>query len=227
MSEEIWKAIDGYKGFYEVSSWGRVRSLDRDIYKSDAVQRRRGRMKYQHTDSDGYRSVKLSLKGVDKTMRVHRLVACAFIPNDLCLPEVNHIDGDRANNYVDNLEWVTRLENIRDSINRGTHISLRDLSGENNPNYGNNKLSRFYAANPEVRKQKQSRRGAKNGRATPLKAYLPNGKIVEFDYIGECAQWLIDHNLCKGVKLSTLSTTIGQKLKSNKQYKNIFFSHII
>ena len=106
---EVWKPIPNYEGFYEVSNIGRVRSLYR--YK-----------KILHpSDTNGYRTVELWKGKKRKRIGVHRLVAMAFIDNPDNKPFVNHKDETRDNNSVDNLEWVTHLENCR----YGTAIARR------------------------------------------------------------------------------------------------------
>ena len=106
---EEWKSVVGYEGLYEVSSYGRVRSLDR----YDRMNRFwKGRILNLCTDGGGYLFVALSSNGKEKNYLVHRMVAQAFIPNPDNLPEVNHKDEDKMNNSVDNLEWCDREYNI-------------------------------------------------------------------------------------------------------------------
>lgn len=106
---EIWKKIEGTHGMMEVSSLGRIRSLLR-IDKTV--------LKYQH-DSKGYQRVRVTIQREKMTFKVHREVAKAFIPNPDNKPQVNHIDGNKDNNAVDNLEWVTNQENARHALNTG------------------------------------------------------------------------------------------------------------
>lgn len=102
--EEIWKDIEDYEGFYQVSNFGRVKRVTT------------GRILKGTTDKDGYALVLLSKHNTPSMRITHRLVAQAFIPNPEHKPEVNHIDEDKTNNRVDNLEWSTRKENC----NHGT-----------------------------------------------------------------------------------------------------------
>lgn len=111
---EFWKPVVRWEGLYEVSNLGRVRSVSRLIKKQDgSLQRFRAHLLTARKNGTGYLTVSLSdlSNGRKATARVHRLVAEAFIPNPLALPEVNHIDSDRTNARVDNLEWVTPSQN--------------------------------------------------------------------------------------------------------------------
>lgn len=111
--EEVWKPIKGYEGYYEVSTFGRVRSLDRITKRKDgALVKKKGRV-LKHGTARGYHVVRLMAEGNDNMRYVHRLVAEMFIPNPLNKPEVNHISENKDDNSVWNLEWVTRSENMR------------------------------------------------------------------------------------------------------------------
>lgn len=108
--EEIWKPIKGYEGIYEVSSYGRVRSLDRHIVrKNDADYRLKGRVLTPKTYKRHYAKVRLIIANVsDNEYHVHRLVADAFVENPKGFPNVRHINGDIHDNRADNLEWCER-----------------------------------------------------------------------------------------------------------------------
>lgn len=112
--KEIWKSIEGYEGYYEVSNYGRVRSVDRIVeYSNGYLAKHKGRILKGESDKRGYKRVRLSKNDKSKKFQVHRLVAIAFIPNPENKPFVNHIDETTFNNHVDNLEWVTGSENMR------------------------------------------------------------------------------------------------------------------
>ena len=108
---EIWKPIRDYEGLYEVSNLGNVRSLKRNTTN--------GKVLKQGGRPNGYLIVTLCKNNKHKTRTIHRLVAEAFIANPNSLPEVNHNDGNKKNNCIDNLEWVTKEENTQHAINTG------------------------------------------------------------------------------------------------------------
>ena len=102
---EQWKDIIGYEGLYQISSYGRVKSLPRKGCKGQIV-------KPSFTNS-GYQQTHLCKNGKAVTKMVHRIVAIHFIYNPDNLPEVNHINECKTDNRVENLEWCTRLQNVR------------------------------------------------------------------------------------------------------------------
>lgn len=111
--KEMWKDVEGYEGYYQVSNKGRVKGLERTVYAG----RGRTRKQYEKIMSDnkhngrGYKLVSLSKDGISKNKYIHRLVAEAFIKNGNNFPQVNHKDEDVGNNRVDNLEWCTQKYN--------------------------------------------------------------------------------------------------------------------
>lgn len=107
--KEIWVPIAGYEDLYHVSNFGRVKSLH---YNRTNVPRI---LSAKHNQG-GYHFVTLSKNNKQRNRKIHILVAQAFIPNPDAKPQVNHIDGDKSNNRVENLEWVTASENVRHSF---------------------------------------------------------------------------------------------------------------
>lgn len=120
MSREIeeWRPVVGYEGEYEVSDWGRVRSL----------KHKRKRILYQYPSTAIYYLVALSKNGKVRRYGVHRLVAEAWIPNPQNKPQVDHINGCRTDNYVWNLRWATQSENLRNPATY--HKFFKPLSDE-------------------------------------------------------------------------------------------------
>lgn len=117
---EEWRPVIGFP-FYEVSNIGRVRSIDRVVPHSWSGSNyvRSGKLLAQHTDRTGYPSVNLYRNGKMKIGRVHQLVAAAFLPRIDGKNCVNHLDFNRGNNSVENLEWVTQKENMEHATRNG------------------------------------------------------------------------------------------------------------
>lgn len=149
-NEEIWVPVVGYEGIYEVSNLGRIKALQITLphYKSGTMIRKEKFLK--PWDKDGYRIVGLSKNRQMRTYSVHRVVAIAFMPNLNNLPEVNHIDADKSNNKVSNLEWCDRLYNSRHAAENGL---MNPIKGENHWNTKLTELDVFkmrhlYESNP-------------------------------------------------------------------------------
>lgn len=123
LSSEKWVDIVGYESLYQISSLGRVRSCDKTIEMVDGRMRHDKGKLLKTSIVRNYECITLYHNSKSKSFKVHRLVASAFIPNTHNLPQVNHIDENKLNNRVGNLEWVTALEN-----NRHSNIAARWLS---------------------------------------------------------------------------------------------------
>ena len=111
MNEE-WKDIEGYENLYQVSNFGRVKSLPKEKQFGNSFYITKEKILENQRDKDGYLEVNLYKNKKGKHYKIHRLVAKAFILNLENKPEVNHIDGNKENNCVINLEWVSPKENI-------------------------------------------------------------------------------------------------------------------
>ena len=109
--QEEWKDVPGYSGYYRVSNFGDIVSYN----ACHGDRRKNAKLIKGHKTQSGYIQVRLSNNYKVKSFLVHRLVAQAFIPNSGNKPFINHKDGVKDNNHIDNLEWVTQSENMRHS----------------------------------------------------------------------------------------------------------------
>lgn len=118
--KEEWKDIPNYDGYYQVSNYGNIKSLNRVIMRKDnKPYTQKEKILKPAKNNKGYNICVLTKNMKSKTFSIHRLVAEAFIPNPKNLPQVNHKDGNKQNNRVDNLEWITNYDNIQHSIRTG------------------------------------------------------------------------------------------------------------
>ena len=162
--EEIWKDIKGYEGLYQVSNLGRISSNTGYIKRKDGrLFFKEGRILKNTSSGVGYYQVKLCKDAIKINIRNHRAVAEAFIPNPENKPEVNHIDGNKQNNRVDNLEWCSYNENLKHAYNN----KLRQVT--------------------ELQKEAASKNGKKSSKTTLQ--YDKNGKFVaEWESASEAAR---------------------------------------
>lgn len=117
---EKWKDIHGCEGLYQVSNYGRVKNLSRIVDgKLNSIRRIPEKILSPRYDSRHCYRVVLHKDGIRSEVKIHRLVAQAFIPNTENKPFINHIDGNPLNNHVDNLEWCTPSENTLHAIRLG------------------------------------------------------------------------------------------------------------
>ena len=156
---EIWKDIEGYEGLYQVSNLGRVKSLE----KLKGVQIQKERILSPTTIKGGYYRVTLCKKGICNKYLVHRLVAKAFLPQNIT---VNHKNGNKADNSVVNLEWLTQKENNihahqtgltpigtqrKDAkLNEEQVREIRKTYIANNKKYSTRALARKYGVHPSI-----------------------------------------------------------------------------
>ena len=159
--KEEWRNIKGYEGYYQVSNFGRVRSLDRKVpckggkcfKKGTILSQRFNRVNKTYIKKE----VALCKFGKCTTTAVHRLVGKAFIPNPENKPQINHKDFDPTNNHIDNLEWCTVKENIQHAWKLGIHSKLRN---------------------------------ERNHKSIPVVAYIYGEKIGEFKNYTRCAEFI-------------------------------------
>ena len=150
---EIWKDIQGYEGLYQVSNLGRVRSYlklnGRGLDKNPHILTPK-------VDKDGYFEFNLRKNKTSKYFRCHRLVAQAFIDNAENEPQVNHINGIKTDNRVENLEWVSVIENIHHAFATGLRVKtpLNNLKSIKVAQYTlDGKLVKIYPSMREVERQ--------------------------------------------------------------------------
>jgi hypothetical protein len=139
-NSEVWLDIKGYEGHYQVSSFGRVKSLARVVEcRKDVFVNKKEKFLKPTKNRKGYLNLKLCIKkdGVcsEKSVIVHRLVANEFLDNSLNKPQVNHINGIKDDNRVENLEWATGSENIIHSL--ANNLKIPQKGSE----HGNSKLT--------------------------------------------------------------------------------------
>lgn len=157
MEEEIWKDILGYEGYYKISSLGRVKSVPRVITLTNGHKKSiQERICKPHLNINGYEIVVLSKNGILKNKSVSRLVGFAFIPNPENKPCIDHINGNRRDNRVENLRWCTRKENDNFELAKKHRSEAR--RGEKAAWYG-----KF---------------GADNPRSKPISKYSKEGEII-------------------------------------------------
>ena len=164
--QEIWKAIEGTGGKYEVSNTGKVRSLN---YLGHGKTQE---LKLAE-DHKGYLRVRIFYGKKRRTEKVHRLVAIAFIPNPGNKPEVNHKDGNKKRNYDWNLEWSTTSENTQHAYNHGLKEETRAHCREMGMTIGRENLAR-----------------SREKRKTPIIAIDTEGKELFFNSQAEAAREL-------------------------------------
>lgn len=108
---EIWKPIEGYEGYFEISNLGRVKSVKRVVKQGNTTRNVGEKIKKSHIGAYGYSSVTLCKNGKSRDIPIHRLLANAFIPNPYNKSAIDHINTDRTDYSLQNLRWVTPKEN--------------------------------------------------------------------------------------------------------------------
>jgi hypothetical protein len=129
LSGEIWKDINEFIGYYQISNYGRIKSLSRMIHNGKGYFLSEEKILSPVLDSSGHCQVHLHNDTGRKTLLVHRLVGAAFLPNPLNLPQINHIDGNPENNHLNNLEWCDNSHNQKHAFALGLQCNM----GQNHP----------------------------------------------------------------------------------------------
>lgn len=123
---EIWKDIPGYEGLYQVNNKGDIAALPKTWISGNGKSQTEPFRLMRLINRFGYLQVGLRKNRITKILSVHRIVAMVFVENVLNKPQVNHINGIKTDNQSDNLEWVTRSENIKHAFK----IGLKSQKGE-------------------------------------------------------------------------------------------------
>lgn len=122
--QEMWKNVVGFEEFFEVSNLGVIRSKERMVNNKGKMVLKPSKVLSPFNNGKGYQQITLWADGKSYKRYVHRMVAEAFIDNPNSLSDVNHEDGNKGNNKVDNLTWCTRKDNINHAIDSG--LIMRD-----------------------------------------------------------------------------------------------------
>lgn len=115
IAKEVFKEIPSYEGKYWISNYGNVKTFYQGKYF----------IKKSFKDKLGYLKISLSKNNERKTVTIHRLVALVFVPNPYNYKEINHIDGNKENNYYENLEWCTRSQNVKHAFETGLKFNKK------------------------------------------------------------------------------------------------------
>ena len=217
--EEQWKDVAGWEGYYQISNLGNVRSVDRVISWNGTTRLLRGKPMVPVIGTDGYLMIKFTRNNKATTYGIHRIVAQNFIDNPDNLPEVNHIDCDRTNNAVSNLEWSTHSENIGHSRDLGHYRHY----GSENQNYGKHTLHEYYMLHPDKAIENLARPGSQNGRSRRVIMYDMNHvEVCRCDWIGGCAEYLRDNGYANA-SINSIRTRIRVSINNNScSYKHYY-----
>ena len=201
--KEVWKDIKGYEGLYQVSNLGRIKSLEREVWNGYKVFLKSEKiLKPKSNSKDGYLRIALSKNGKVKDKLIHRLVAEEFIPNPNNLPQVNHKDENKNNNYVTNLEWCDSKYNANyGTRNERSTNNKPSMKGSNNPMYGR---KGEYASNSR--------------------------KIVQLELDGSLVRkWNCISDVVRelGFNCGSISRCCRGKLKKHKGYKWMYYEDYI
>lgn len=130
--KEIWKDIEGYEGYYQISNLGKIKSLERWVNnRFGTLSKRKERiLKSKRNKSSRYAYIMLCINNNIKTCTLHRLLAQHFIPNPHNYPIINHKDHNSFNNSLDNLEWTTQSQNVRHAYEAGRCEKLKKKNSE-------------------------------------------------------------------------------------------------
>lgn len=200
LENEIWKPVAGYEGIYEISSFGRLKTLSRRVNSWRGGRVINEKIRKVGKWANAYPTYILSKMNANKMYLAHRLVAEAFIPNPENKPEVNHVDGDKSNSKATNLEWCTSSENAQHSYNTGLS---KAVSGGNHHCFG-----KLGASHPCHGKHKNERKGASHYKS---KIVLNTQTGIFYDCIRDAADSIGQH-------YATLSRKLLNKRRNNTNF---------
>ena len=130
MENEVWKDIPRYEGLYQASNLGRIRSCARTIIRKNKIKQQfKGKILSPEDNGNGYLRLILYKNKKKNSEYVHRLIASAFIENYYNCEQINHIDGNKQNNNINNLEWCTKSYNIKEAYRLGLKTAPKTMLG--------------------------------------------------------------------------------------------------
>lgn len=221
---EVWKDVVGYEGFYQVSNLGNVKSFAREVpYKTYGTWKMRtvpGRIMKPYKNESGYLLVTLTKPDSRKLCKVHRIVAEAFIENPESKRCVNHKDGNKENNCVENLEWVTYSENMHHaadnelwvSWNKGKHPEGRPRSDETRRKISEANIGKAHHTQKHTEETKRKISEILKGKMTG--AEHPRAKTVKCVETGVIYSCVAEAERFTGVKHSHICSVCTGKRKS-------------
>mgnify|MGYP002409568596 CR=1 FL=1 len=192
---EVWKDVVGFEDYYEVSNTGKVRRKDHiTVYKNGARARFSQTILKPSVFKKGYLMVFLSVKSKKKAKSVHRIVAEAFIPNPENKETVNHIDCDKTNNHVSNLEWLSNEENIQHSVENGRYEYRDERKRLGRRKQKGNYTSQYYGVSFDKRCNKWFSQITVNGKKSFL-GYFDDESDAAQAYINKATEINQDETL--------------------------------
>jgi len=207
---EIWKEIDGYKGLYKINNMGDIITLPREMRKGKAMFMSKEKTMKQSNNTMGYKVVNLTKNGKHKIERVHRLMASNFLGKATKdKPIVNHKDGNKKNNNIENLEWCNNSKNQLHAIETGLRSSFKITKEELKLEYEINNLT-----TTEISKKYHTTSSIINNnfKKSKLKRHKKSKFILDYEFLKKelktktqtelakelgCTQSLICHTLKK------------------------------
>lgn len=163
---EIWKPVKGYEGLYEVSNYGKIKSLRR---WSGSCYKKETELSTKRLSKDGYVRIALSKDNKKHETKMHRIVAEHFIENLNNKQTVNHIDGNKLNNRVDNLEWADRHEQLVHAYSLGLKKSIRGTD---------NNQSKLTKEDVEYIRENYKRQSTEFGTVALSKKYGVSNRVI-------------------------------------------------